>query len=142
MVAVQAWLTQGTHCYQVEANFVRWRLQGPVTIEDLKLMFDVWDRLGQEHARSFTLLEMSDRVTLSAQARHYMGERSRTVPRDGVTAIVGAGLMLRTLVQLFHNAFRLLGRALPPVYFASTVEEAEAWLATTRERMTAAQPSP
>jgi hypothetical protein len=130
---VQDWQTQGSHFYRVDGDFIRWRLHGPIELEDLRLMFEVWARVAQAYGGCMTVLDVRDGVSLSAQARHYVGQRSRTVPLKGSTAIVGASFMLRTIVTLLQNASRLLGRALPMAYFCNTLEEADDWIAKERE---------
>ena len=61
-----------------------------------------------------------------------MAARSRQHISPGATAVVGASLGLRAVVQLIRNALRLFGQAAEPVHFCGTAEEALEWLAGQR----------
>ena len=97
-------------------------------------MFTIWERLTREYGASFTILDIREDVSVPAASRRYVGVRSRTVPTTGMTAIVGASFMIRTVIQLMNNASRLLGNTLPAAYFCSTLEEAEVWLGKVRKQ--------
>lgn len=119
---------------------MHWRLAGPLSVDDLRVVFDVWTVMVRKYSWIYTLLEVCESISVSAESRRYIAERSRGERDHGSTVVVGASAVFRVVVQLMHNGFRLLGFTLAVPQFCATIEEAELWLTRERSRHVELQP--
>lgn len=131
------WEVQGAHRYYVEGDALFWESHGEITLADLTAIFAILRRLSQTYGYSLSLYDASRGVTMGPAARRYSSEMSRDYSMLGSTAIVGAGVAMRTVMLLLHNAARLFGRRQPPLYYCSTQEEALNWLEGQRQSFNA-----
>lgn len=84
----------------------------------------------------FVLIDVSEMLSLSADARRATSESDSGVKLRGI-AIVGASFHYRALGTLIARGVALLQRHVDnPLRFFSTEEEARAWLAVRRQEMT------
>lgn len=132
------WEVQGAHRYYVDGDTLFWESHGEITLADLTAIFAVLRRIVQTHGYTLSSYDASGGVTMGPAARRASSEMSRDHSLRGATVIIGAGVTMRTVMLLLHNAARLFGRPQQPLHYCSTQEEALKWLELQRQNFNAA----
>ena len=135
------WESQGSHRYYREPDLLFLEIHGTFTLTDVQWMHGVSAAIEAQTGYILTVFDSLHASGITAGARRAVAKRSREHISPGATAVVGASLGLRAVVQLIRNALRLFGQATEPVYFCSTAEEALEWLASQR-KLCVNQPKP
>ena len=131
------WIAQGAHRYYLQNDVMFWECHGEVKLDDLKTTYDILQRLHQTYGYTLSVYDASRGVSMGPEARRYSAAMNRTISLNGASTIFGAGMVLRTVMHLLHNVARMLGRAIPPVYYCASQEEAMKWLETQRQLLAA-----
>ena len=134
------WETLGAHRYYSQDDLLLFEIHGLFTLADTQGMFVLSERVEKKYGYTLTTFDARKVSGMAADARKYVGERSRKHRPVGATAIVGASFPIRALISLLQNATRLFGNPVPPTLFCATVEEALHWLAQHRPRFQANRP--
>lgn len=123
------------HRYFVDGDTIHWETHGALAIADVvglqQVMTDVKRQMG-------TLLLVCDTrlgASVGPEVRRYISRWEDVGAPSCPTAVIGANLLIRTLVTLIMNAGRLLTGRTPPFLFFATEAEGYAWLAQQRTRL-------
>lgn len=129
------WEKHGSFRYYREADLVFIELHGVFSLDDTLHMYDLCEAVTQQYGYNLTVFDARDATGITAAARRHIAQRARSPSMLGVSAIIGASFVIRTVVQLLRNAMHLFGAPLTPVLFCATEEEAMRWLATQRPHL-------
>jgi hypothetical protein len=124
----EEWAALGKHRYRVVEQKLQLQSRGEFTPQDATGLMDLLDELRPGRPRLVILFDTSGGLSAPAPTRKVFVARSRRGQSGIPTAVVGAGVLIRTLFGLTLNATRLVtGHNLQVRFF---VEEAEAlaWL--------------
>jgi len=132
-----AWQWQGKHRFQCEDDMVVFELHGLFNLEDALCMFRLSDEQNHRYGYVLFLFDARDGLNVSQEARRLFSDKFRLQPENRVTAVVGAGITIRTLTRLIQNAGRLFGISMKPVQFCDTMEEGMLWLDMQRQQFRA-----
>lgn len=124
----------GIRCYR-DADIFFLEIHGVFSLDGAERMFEISDAICQEYGYVLTVFDASDARGMHPEARRLVGQRLRDKNIHGASAIIGASLAIRTMVQLLRNAIRLLGRSQAPLLFCHNADEALQWLAEQRPLM-------
>ena len=120
-----------------EGDLVFFEVHGPFALDDARCMFEVCESVAQEHGYVLSAFDNRDGPGMTPEARRYTSQRGREVQLTSATAVIGASRAVRAMSLLLMNVLRLAGRAMAPVLFCATDEEAMAWLASRRQQFRA-----
>jgi hypothetical protein len=101
------------------------RVRGEFTLDDARAYVAIRDQIGAEQNYLLLLIFASEATGMHPAARRYVAEHA--TPHEGknsAIAVVGAGAILRGLLQLLFSAITLLGRR--PVFPSFVSDEATA----------------
>lgn len=126
------WESHGSHRYYREPDLLFLEIHGTFTLADVQWMHGLGAAIEAQSGYILTVFDSRHASGITAEARRAVAARSRQHISPGATAVVGASLGLRAVVQLIRNALRLFGQAAEPVHFCGTAEEALEWLAGQR----------
>lgn len=133
--AMPTWQPLGKHRYFHEVDLVVIELHGELGRMELQFLFSLFDRIEIACGYYLAMYDSRGGASMGPEARHLVAERSRTYKGSSVSAVVGPGIAVRTIIQLILNAMRLVGGPTGLVKFCATPEEAQAWLAYERMRL-------
>jgi hypothetical protein len=105
-------------------------LVGPLADEMLQQLEQILDK----HPYYFVIANVSAMTGIPSETRARAGRWPYT-DRCGGNAIVGAGLVVRTLVTMVARAVALVGKRVVPVAFFATEQEAWIWIARRRQEL-------
>jgi len=131
------WEPLGTHRYYCEADLVFFELHGEVALAEIQHVFALHELVAKEYGYALMVFDAHGGGKLGPEARRYVGQRTRQKIDRGASVVLGANFIIRALVTLLHNAARLTGRDDSLTHFCASLEEAEPWLATQRQLLTA-----
>ena len=126
------WLPLGNHHYHVEDDLFVLRGCGELSLDDTRELLGICNLIGDQYGYWLVLVDAHAGVGMSAEARRYIGEMSRSPRRISATAIYGAGVQERTLMLFVRNAVRLLRGTEMPVEDFSSEAAARSWLVARR----------
>lgn len=132
------WATQGTHRYYVQSDILFWESHGEITLDDVKVVVAVSERIRAQYGYVLCIYDARDRVSIGMAARRYTVEQGRANSANGVGIIIGASVALATIMKLLQNAYRLFGKASSSTQYCITEEEAWTLANSERERLRAA----
>lgn len=135
------WEQRGRLRYHRDADILFLEIHDVFSLEDAEKMYELSDAMQAQYGYVLTVFDASDAKGMSPAARRLVAERARQYGVHGAAAIIGASLVVRTLVQLMRNAVRLFGGSQAPMQFCSTAEEAVKWLAVQRIELRPVEPS-
>lgn len=125
----QQWTTLGRHRYRVVDQRINLQTRGEFTPDDANGLMDLLESLRPNSPRLVLLFDTSGGLSAPAATRRIFVDRSNQAPRPGIpTAVVGAGLVIRTLFQLTLNAARFVTGHDLQIQFFSHEEDARSWL--------------
>lgn len=114
------------------------RVNGEFTLDDAREYVEIRDRIGAEQSYLLLLVDVQKATSMQSAVRRYIAERPPPCdPQNGAIAIVGAGAVLRALLQLLFSAITLLGKR--PVFpgFVTSEAAAHSYLDEQRKRILA-----
>jgi hypothetical protein len=129
------WKQQGTHRYYLEEDFVYWESHGPILAADMLAALTGLDQVYQRSGYSIGIFDARDKATVTPEARRLVAAHGRQGSEHAATVIIGAGPILRTMMSLLHNAYRLFSKSAPSTYYCATVDEAWQRVAEERRRL-------
>ena len=133
------WHSQGSHRFYCEDDLLYFEVHGPFTLADAQRLYSESESIEQQHGYVLAAFDNRDGPGMTAEARRYVGMKSRQRNVTGASAVIGANLAVRTMSLLVMNVARLAGMKSTPIIFCATPEEAMAWLAVRRQEFRAAR---
>lgn len=125
---MESWIALGKHRYRIVDEQIHLHSAGEVTPEDATGLMDLLDTMRASRPRITLLFNTEGGLSAPAATRRVFIERSQNSQRTVPTAVVGTGVLVRTLFRLTLDAARLItGREFQIEFFART-EDAVAWL--------------
>ena len=125
---MEAWTALGKHRYCIIAQQLRLQSQGEFTPQEADALMDLLDALRDRHPKLTILFDSRSGLSAPSATRRVFVQRSQGAGRSIPTAVVGAGIVIRTLFRLTLDAIRLMsGRDIPLEFFASEAD-ALTWL--------------
>lgn len=125
----QQWIALGRHRYRVIDQRITLQSRGEFTPDDANGLMDLLESLRPQSPRLVLLFDTSGGLSAPAATRRIFVERSNQRARPGIpTAVVGAGLVIRTLFRLTLNAARFVTGHDLQIQFFSDEEDARTWL--------------
>jgi hypothetical protein len=115
----------GSHQYRLEDDTLVLRTAGELSLEQAQWLMATLTKLVNTYGYSLLIGDASSGVTIPPNVRRWLAEWHKDNPSTAGTAIIiGASLMVRTLVTMINHAVRLLGRPTGDLVFVQ--DEAEA----------------
>ncbi|MFO0577417.1 MAG: STAS/SEC14 domain-containing protein [Polyangia bacterium] len=128
---MELWTALGKHRYRIIDEQIHLHTGGEFTPQDARGLMDLLDTLRASSPGLVLLFNTEGGLTAPAATRRVFVDRSQSKHRTIPTAVVGTGMITRTLFRLTLDAAkRVTGRDFQIEFFAGT-DEALAWL---RER--------
>jgi hypothetical protein len=128
----------GRHAtYFEHPDVIFMRLAGPVSkaeANEINVYHRAW---GEEHARVFYLLDLSELESIDPEGRKEASRTVRMLPLAGVAAY-GAPVKARVLAKLVFTAMNLFKARTDsgfPIEFVDTEDEARAWIEERRREL-------
>jgi hypothetical protein len=112
-----------SHRYYRERDVVFVELHGDLELATVQMLFAITDAIEKEYGYALVVFDARDGLSVSPQARRFIGEQNRLRTRPAATIIIGASFALRTLAVLLQHASRVFGKQPAPLLFCSTPEE-------------------
>lgn len=132
----QQWTALGRHRYRIVDQKILLQSRGEFTPDDANGLMDLLESLRHQNPRLVLLFDTSGGLSASAATRRVFVERSNQTVRPGIpTAVVGAGLVIRTLFRLTLDAARFVTGHDLQVRFFSCEEDAQSWLASVQNEL-------
>lgn len=129
MKAEQQWTALGRHRYRVVDQRINLQSRGEFTPDDASGLMDLLESLRPHNPRLVLLFDTTGGLSAPGETRRIFVERSRMRERSGIpTAVVGAGLVIRTLFRLTLDAARFVTGHDLQIQFFSQEEDAQSWL--------------
>jgi hypothetical protein len=129
------WLPLGKHRYHIEDDLFALEAQGEISLAEIQDLLAACRQIGERSGYWLILVDARAGVSISPEARRYIGEASRGPRPPSVTAIFGAGVIERAFLLFIRSAIRLVRGLDSPVEMFRNGEEARAWLASHRRRL-------
>lgn len=124
----ELWTALGKHRYRVTDEQIHLHTGGEFTPQDARGLMDLLDALRASSPGLVLLFNTEGGLSAPAATRRVFVERSQSAHRTVPTAVVGTGMVTRTLFRLTLDAARrFTGRDFQIEFFAST-DQALAWL--------------
>jgi hypothetical protein len=115
----------GSHQYQLHEDTMVIRTAGELTLEQAQWLMATLTKMVDTYGYSLLIGDASAGITIPPHVRRWLADWHKDNPSTAGTAIIiGASLMVRTLVTMINHAVRLLGRAAGDLVFVR--DEAEA----------------
>lgn len=132
MAGMGDWQAVGKHRMRIQGDVVFARTRGEVTGDEVVALLDHMKKVEREYGYVFEIVDASVGGSMSAEARRQNAEWHKQHHIHIELVVFGAGLLIRTMITLLANAFRLMGsRQISPSFVAT---EAEAWAWVERRR--------
>jgi hypothetical protein len=131
------WLPLGTHSYCVEDDIFVLRGDGTLTVTDLEALYRVCWEIADRYNYWLVLVNSRAGVSMSPEARRFVGDLSRRRRSKNATAIYGGSIVERTLVLFVRNAVKLLHGTAMPIETFQTEADARSWLVHQRQSLRA-----
>lgn len=123
----------GSHQYQLHEDTLVIRTAGELTLEQAQWLMATLTKLVNTYGYSLLIGDASAGITIPPNVRRWLADWHKDNPSTAGTAIIiGASLMVRTLVTMINHAVRLLGRAAGDLVFVRDEAEARELLHSRR----------
>jgi len=132
---MEDWVSFGKHKMRVDGDVVFARTQGEITGEEALSLLACLQRVERHYGYVFEVVDASIGGSMSAEARRQNAEWHKQHRIHIEVVVFGAGLLIRTLVTLLSNAFRLLGSRQINPHFVANEAEAWAWVESRRREL-------
>lgn len=136
------WVPVGKHELRVDGDVVFARAVGEISWEETEILLSHLQQVERQYGYAFEVVDGSKGGGMSAAARRKNAEWHRTHHIRIELVVFGAGLLLRTLLTLLTNAFRLLDNRKIIPHFVASEAEAWAWVEQRRAQLQAEKRSP
>lgn len=127
----EPWLPLGKHRYRMSGAQLQLQSVGEFTPSDAAGLMELLRELRTRSPRCTLLFDAKGGLSAPASTRRVFVEQSTTEYPTIPTAVLGTGVIVRTLFRLTLEAMRLLTRRSFPVDFFASEAEAQAWLKQT-----------
>ncbi|HLM47685.1 MAG TPA: hypothetical protein VK458_27720 [Myxococcaceae bacterium] len=121
----------GAHQARFEAPNTLWmKFQGPISYEAYVWAVNILRELGGQQAL-IVVADMTENTTMDTEGQRYASEH---IEPEWCEAVIymGARLIHKAGAKGFELVYRLLGKKVPPVHFASTEAQARDTIARLR----------
>lgn len=123
----------GSHQYRLEGDTLVLRTAGELSLEQAQWLMTTLTKLVDTYGYSLLIGDASGGVSIPPNVRRWLAEWHKDNPSTAGTAIIiGASLMVRTLVTMINHAVRLLGRPTGDLSFVHSEAEARQLLPSRR----------
>ena len=124
----------GMHRYYEEGDTLFFQGRGPLSLQEMQRLLEQLDQLGQRQGYVLLVCDLSQGVELPPGVRHWLSEWQKNNPKlaIGTTIVIGASLIIRTLITMMNRAMALLGKTDGTLLFVKSEEEARSLLPTQR----------
>jgi hypothetical protein len=130
---MSTFLSMGSHQYRLEDDTLVLRTGGELSLEQAQWLMTTLTKLVNTYGYSLLIGDASGGVTIPPHVRRWLAEWHKDNPSTAGTAIIiGASLMVRTLVTMINHAVRLLGRPTGDLVFVHDEAEARKLLPSRR----------
>lgn len=129
-----SWQSLGRHRYRIDGDTLWAVALDEINAEEGLLMCEKLLQVYREHGYVFEILDVRQGGAMGAEARRVNAAWHRDHPIEVEVIVLGANVLLRTVVTLFSNAVRLLGRSQLRVQFVASEEEALARVVSLRDK--------
>jgi hypothetical protein len=123
----------GKHLVITDQDVVSVHLDGAVSPAEMLALHRLYEVRLRLHPRLFSVLHVARVVPPSPEVRKLMADWRRRHKVAG-TAVIGAGLAVRTIATLYLRAVEMLGLRTWPVRFFDSEQAAQAYLRELRSR--------
>lgn len=123
------WQAMGSHRVRIDADVVEWEGIGPVGLVDIRSYQGIRDQVLGRFGYCLALVNAKQSAGISADARRYLVEQSRThAERRIATAVYGVSGAAYAMAALVIRAMELLGRRKNKIMICADEAAARAWL--------------
>ena len=136
------WQQFGKHLMRIDGDVLFARTQGDITGDEVLTLLGHLQQVERQHGYVFEVVDASVGGTMSAEARHKNADWHKQHRIHIEVVVFGASLLIRTLVTLLTNAFRLLGSKQINPHFVASEAEAWAWVDARRAELRAKKSPP
>ena len=130
-----AWLPLGKHLYRIDNDRVTVETHGQLNAGETRELMLILTKVDAEHGHVLALFDVTNGAGLPAQSRRVMAQWDRGDKKPAPTAIVGAGLALRTVATMAVHAIRIFSGKPTSLAFFGNHDEASDWLHLQRQRI-------
>ena len=133
MAGMDDWRPFGKHVMRIDGDVLFARTQGEITGDEVITLLQHLRQIEHRYGYVFEVVDASVGGNMSADARRQNAAWHKQNRIHIEVVVFGASLLIRTMVTLLSNAFRLLGsQQITPHFFAS---EADAWAWVDKRRV-------
>lgn len=129
------WYPVGPHRFRIEGDTIHWQFLGEVTLEHVQVGTNAADLVYESQGYCLTLMNAGGVTRMTAEARRFLGQRSKQRRYESPLAIFNAGLMGIVLSRLISSVARLVRGTEPNFSIHKNEADARAWLAKQRQHM-------
>ena len=123
---MQEWVYVGKQRVRRLPNGLFIEMHGQYTLAEARVLYPMLAELWRDNLDTLVLVDCHQiSGSMSAEVRRYAVEFAREHRIEGDTIIIGAGLLVVTLIKMVLQAMALVAKQKPRLYFVKT--EAEAW---------------
>ncbi|HPH27103.1 MAG TPA: hypothetical protein PLA87_09675 [Pseudomonadota bacterium] len=124
----------GMHRYYEEGDTLFFQGRGPLSLQEMQRLLEQLDQLGQRQGYVLLVCDVSHGIEMPPGVRHWLSEWQKNNPKlaIGTTIVIGASLIIRTLITMMNRAMALLGKTEGTLLFVKSEEEARSLLPTQR----------
>jgi SpoIIAA-like len=120
---------------RIEGDLIHVRNHRSMTVKDLQVLTELYERVREEHGRLFVLYDSSKSEGVERAARRSLTNVANPRATADATAIFGASFAIRTLGNMIERAIVGLGKPSTGIKFFTTEAEARAFLQQERRRV-------
>lgn len=121
------------HIMEIEEDIVLIRTHGEFGLRDTMAYHALAEKVYARHGAYFSLVDATDLSGISAQARSWTAQWTRSHHVSGCV-VFGGGILQRTIITLIVRASALIRPAPFPLAFFKAEKEAREWIAKERSR--------
>jgi hypothetical protein len=134
-------LGNGTHEVRVDGDFVTMRSHGVTTLDDLRALTAICERVRHEHGSLFMMYDSREGAGFDREARKVLMQASPSDARPDATSAFGTKFAIRILLSMLDRALVAFGKAPSGVVIFDTEAEAVAYLEKERTRLNKPRPT-
>lgn len=133
------WLPLGKHRMCIDGDVVFARTAGPITGKEVIELLEHLRVVERQYGYVLEVIDARGGGSMDPEARRLNAEWHRAHPMHLEAVVFGASLVMRGLMIIMANAFRLVGSKRITVHFVATESDAMAWVEVRRRALQAAK---
>jgi hypothetical protein len=134
-------LGSGAHEVRVDGDFIIVRSHGVTTLDDLRALTAICERVRREHGSLFMMHDSRDGAGFDRAARKVLMQPTPSDMRADATTAFGTKFAIRILLRMLDRALVAFGKAPSGVVIFDTEAEALAHLEKERIRLNKPRPT-